>query len=353
MIKTSTARLCCDTDVGALGLNLIGFLNESNLFFSGILLPDKPKDIYGIIQSILSTSRVSNALDPKLASMAYVSRSGSEIIGKNLIHVDSLFRGGLMRKVYLKDSSKLVGYILNGVTNYIPRVSGYAGSSKGSSLKKASNDDSVLVLGISICENGLEKTIYISAVADGVSSLGSGFVASSTAIRTFVCLVATTFYLEQSIDLQTIREVFLKTAQELLKRNKTEESAVATTFTATVYPVNGVNIVVHVGDTRAYLFKDNKLVRLTEDHKIPGTTIITRSLGLSLPEPQIVSSFFDPGSTLIVVSDGLYEVVSEDEIASAVDKLKIPSLIVRELIKKAVERRGKDDASIGVIRRIL
>lgn len=353
MIKTTTARLCCDVDVGAIGFNLVGFIDEKRLYISGIALPEDPRRVSSIVDFVTSDPRITNRSSPDEFSMIYIDKQGWGVIGERLVYEDKLFQGGLMRKIYLEDSRRVIGYILNNIVNYTPRVVGYADSVKGSRSGKINNDDAVLVMGVSYCHGGVERSIHIIAVADGVSSLGSGFRASAAAIRRFVAEITSRAYMEQQIDAQDVKEAYVETARELIELNREGNSTSATTLTATVYPVNGLLLVVHVGDTRAYIFKNGRLVRLTEDHKIQGTSVITRSLGIALHDPQITATFFEPGSTLILASDGLYEVVREDEIINVLLNKHPPTLVVKDLIEKVIERRGEDDASIAIARRLL
>ena len=92
--------------------------------------------------------------------------------------------------------------------------------------------------------------------------------------------------------------------------------------------------IAHVGDSRAYLFRDGELRRLTSDHSLveelrrqgrltdeqaeehPQRSIITRALG---PEPKVEVDTMTyqarPGDVFVLCSDGLTTMLNEQRIA--------------------------------------
>jgi PPM family protein phosphatase len=90
----------------------------------------------------------------------------------------------------------------------------------------------------------------------------------------------------------------------------------------------------HVGDTRAYIYKDGELVQLTEDHTVaaeyvtlgqitaeeafdhPQSHMLTRCLGLTgFVDVDEMTLDLEPGDRLLICSDGLSSMVSDDAIA--------------------------------------
>jgi protein phosphatase len=115
-----------------------------------------------------------------------------------------------------------------------------------------------------------------------------------------------------------------------LSRAQHERAGMGTTLTA-AYLDDSELAIAHVGDSRAYLFRDGELKRLTEDHSLvgelvkrgklteeqaeehPQRSIITRALG---PEPTVeVDTWTYPvraGDVLLLCSDGLTSMISEE-----------------------------------------
>jgi protein phosphatase len=129
----------------------------------------------------------------------------------------------------------------------------------------------------------------------------------------------------------------------------------------------------HVGDSRAYVVRDGEINQLTVDHTYvqelverqelrredalthPQSHILTQCLGLSSTlrvEPQrywIWPTEEGASSDVIVLcSDGLYSLVSDDEIALIVSTL-VPHTACEELIKLANARGGYDNITVAVI----
>src|SRR5207248_4501654 len=113
-----------------------------------------------------------------------------------------------------------------------------------------------------------------------------------------------------------------------------ERAGMGTTLTA-AYLDDSDLAIAHVGDSRAYLFRDGELTRLTQDHSLveelvrqgkltpeqaaehPQRSIITRALG---PEQTVdVDTRTYPvraGDVLLLCSDGLTSMIPETEVAS-------------------------------------
>ncbi|MGC9025515.1 MAG: Stp1/IreP family PP2C-type Ser/Thr phosphatase [Chloroflexia bacterium] len=126
-------------------------------------------------------------------------------------------------------------------------------------------------------------------------------------------------------------------------------------------------IVANVGDSRAYLIRDGRIFRLTEDHSWvaeavkkglltpeeavnhPNRNVLTRNLG-GRPdvEVDICNYPLQPGDTVILCTDGLHGVVSDVEIAqiaSQPDLSRAPS----SLIALANERGGPDNITVTML----
>jgi serine/threonine protein phosphatase PrpC len=130
--------------------------------------------------------------------------------------------------------------------------------------------------------------------------------------------------------------------------------------------------VAHVGDSRAYLVRDGRLSRLTNDHswvfeqvqagmlteeeaeKHPLRNVITRALGGALsvsPDASEVAS--KPGDVYLLCSDGLTGMVPEEEILRVVDDNKDDlEAACQELIDRANERGGLDNVTAILVKTI-
>lgn len=126
----------------------------------------------------------------------------------------------------------------------------------------------------------------------------------------------------------------------------------------------------HIGDSRAYLVRDGRLIRLTNDHSAvqallnrnlitpeeavnhPDSSVLTRSLGHQ-PEVQIDVDKHDfaVGDTLLLCSDGLWGYVSEQEIQRVAANSEITvETAARALLGLALAQGGHDNIAIEMAR---
>jgi len=129
--------------------------------------------------------------------------------------------------------------------------------------------------------------------------------------------------------------------------------------------------VAHVGDSRAYLFRDGRLRQLTEDHSVPGALlkqgrisaaeahehphrhVLYRCLGLKPGlEVDIYPSLrLQSGDSLLLCSDGLWEPLYPDErLAGYLASEAGPAAICRRLVDAANEAGGEDNITVVLVR---
>ena len=203
-------------------------------------------------------------------------------------------------------------------------------------------------------------------VADGMGGHSAGEVASRLAVD-----IITRIYYEYAGDPQSaLKKAFREANREIHKAAEKDESksGMGTTCTALVLQ-NGTAISAHVGDSRLYLVRQQAIYLMTEDHSAvmemvkaglitieqarhhPDKNVILRALG-SHPEVE-VSSWNAPlpvrgGDRFVLCSDGLYDLVEDDEIKERVAE-RDPHSACETLIGLARERGGYDNITVGVI----
>lgn len=129
-------------------------------------------------------------------------------------------------------------------------------------------------------------------------------------------------------------------------------------------------LISHLGDSRAYLYVDGALTRLTEDHTLAqsylkrglidekeaktwsGRNLLIKGLGIeSAIEPDISVNPVKPGGLYLLCSDGLTDVVSDEKILR---KLRTRghdlTQCARELIDLAISGGGPDNISVILLR---
>jgi protein phosphatase len=205
------------------------------------------------------------------------------------------------------------------------------------------------------------------AVADGVSSSVAGEEASQTAID-----VTLRVFGEQGSEVPAAKRLVLAVQQaniEVYDRALVvpELRGMATTLTAAVLDGGDLSIA-HVGDSRLYLIRGEKIVQLTKDHTVvgertrmgllsekrarkhPDRSTLTRSLGRELiVAVDRIRTSVETGDVVIVCSDGLYNVLEDEElreIASGRDAAGV----CHALVDAANERGTLDNLTAAVVR---
>jgi protein phosphatase len=127
--------------------------------------------------------------------------------------------------------------------------------------------------------------------------------------------------------------------------------------------------IVHVGDSRAYVFRDGELRRLTRDHSLveelrrqgrltpeeaeehPQRSIITRALG---PERDVELDVHThrarSGDVYLLCSDGLTSMVREDRVREILSERDSLQAAVDALVAEANEMGGRDNITVVVFR---
>ncbi len=205
----------------------------------------------------------------------------------------------------------------------------------------------------------------VFVVADGMGGAQAGEVASRIAVEAF----------EQGLPDSGSPEERLATRvreanAQIYERSRADRGRAGMGTTLTAAYVDDTHVAIaHVGDSRAYLFRDGTLQRLTQDHSLvdelvrrgklteeqaaehPQRSIITRALG---PEPDVeVDTWTYParaGDVVLLCSDGLTSMISEERvrvILAAHDNLDEAG---DELIREANEAGGRDNITVVLFR---
>jgi len=147
-----------------------------------------------------------------------------------------------------------------------------------------------------------------------------------------------------------------------------EQKGMGATLTAAW--INGPRLsIAHVGDSRAYLLRGGNLQQLTNDHSLVAEqvrrglitpqqaeesemqSVLLRALGAH-PEVEIDVDEVEiiPRDVLLLCSDGLTRMVTEPEIAGALQAETVPSTAAERLIALANENGGIDNVTVIVVR---
>ncbi len=203
-------------------------------------------------------------------------------------------------------------------------------------------------------------------VADGMGGAQAGEIASQTAIEVLSAGITSA---GSSLEQRLSQAVQQANAQiHSLSVADDERAGMGTTVTAAYIGEDAVTLV-HVGDSRCYRWRDEALERLTDDHSLveemvrqgqltpeqaadhPQRSIITRALGpesVVTPDSQTVGA--RDGDLLLLCSDGLTSMITDDEIAAVLAADQPLRTAAKALIALANEAGGRDNITVVLLR---
>jgi protein phosphatase len=116
-----------------------------------------------------------------------------------------------------------------------------------------------------------------------------------------------------------------------------------TTLIVTVLASNGVLYWAHLGDSRIYTTKEGCI---TEDHAV-GAHELTNFAGRSLTaSPDLGSTTCEQGKRILLTTDGLNKVVSDEEIMEVMTKSNDGEEILNTLLELALDYGGPDNVTM-------
>lgn len=239
----------------------------------------------------------------------------------------------------------------------------FAETDKG--LVRPENEDSFLLY-VPEDEDILRQKGVLAIVADGVGGALGGKQASSTAVEA----VKDSYYKSRQSDSSLSLEESLKTANlEIHRASQNDQRFRGMATTCTALAIKGSDgFISHAGDSRAYLFRQGKLRQITEDHTLvnklfkdglvsadevrnhPQKNIILKALGSnSDPQPDTYRIYLEQEDCLLLCSDGLYCLISDDEIADSLAGVSLDET-GHKLINLAKQRGGTDNITVVILR---
>jgi protein phosphatase len=203
-------------------------------------------------------------------------------------------------------------------------------------------------------------------VADGMGGAQAGEVASKLAVDEFHEALPDEGSAEERLT-DRIRAANRRIYE--LSRTEHEHAGMGTTLTAAYLDDDDHLAVAHVGDSRAYIFRDGALTRLTQDHSLveelvrqgklteeqaaehPQRSIITRALGIEGDvEVDTWSYSMRAGDVVLLCSDGLTSMIGEDTIGRILGGETSLDRAADQLIGAANEAGGRDNITVVLFR---
>lgn len=218
-----------------------------------------------------------------------------------------------------------------------------------------------------------DNLLPLFVVADGMGGHNAGEVASKLAIDMIKenYLKEKNNILQGTLDIPKFINFTLKNANDKIFKEARENisySGMGTTITLGIIYDRKLYIG-HIGDSRAYIYKNNVLLQLTQDHSLvaelvrngsitneeainhPQKNVITRALGTEeTVKIDIISKELDPDDILIFCTDGLTNMLSDLEISNILSGCNDIKDACCLLTNTANERGGLDNTTVMIVK---
>ncbi|GAB2026735.1 Stp1/IreP family PP2C-type Ser/Thr phosphatase [Lactovum odontotermitis] len=217
-----------------------------------------------------------------------------------------------------------------------------------------------------------QKGSQLFLLADGMGGHRSGDVASKLAVDDIGSLWEQTAF-DGDVDIETIeawmRRQVLVENENIASLGKLDDYKGMGTTLEMLFLGKGHVILGHIGDSKSFLIRNRQLVPLTRDHSLvqelveagqitpeealthPQKNIITRSLGQNKEAVPDTESFtYATGDIILINSDGLTNMVSNDEILNILNSGMLLSEKADAMITQANANGGLDNITVILIK---
>lgn len=227
-----------------------------------------------------------------------------------------------------------------------------------------------------------DDRLGLAVLADGMGGLNAGEVASSMTVHLLMDELRA--YVDGESDIehelvgnglplraQVVHRAIEKANSSVFHVSQTQPhcEGMGTTIIAAMFYDNKVAIG-HIGDSRVYRFRDNKLKQVTKDHSFvqelidkglytkdearasSKKNVVTRALGVAPQvEPEVHEHKVKQGDVYLMCSDGLTDLVGDSDIEKSFQQLGANlSVTAGHLVEVANASGGKDNISVVLIR---
>jgi serine/threonine protein phosphatase PrpC len=226
-----------------------------------------------------------------------------------------------------------------------------------------------------------DAALGLVVLADGMGGYNAGEVASGMATSVIVTEMRQVLEstqpnqidprTNQTIAARLLREQVLRANSSIYQaaQNQPQYAGMGTTLVASLFYDNRV-LVAHLGDSRLYLMRDGELRQVTRDHSLlqeqidsglltveqaknaQHKNLVTKALGIDPSvEPEIHEYPTQPGDIYLLCSDGLCDMVEDEEIGATLRALGANlKLAAQQLVQMANDNGGRDNVSVILVR---
>lgn len=223
--------------------------------------------------------------------------------------------------------------------------------------------------------------VGLAVLADGMGGYNAGEVASGIAVALITAemrqaIPKTNLHAlsQEEGDLQAVRMlkgVVTKTNTSIFEsaNSQPQYAGMGTTLVVALFRDNRVSVA-HIGDSRLYRMRNERLDQITRDHSLlqeqidsgmlskeaarrsQNKNLVTRALGIEPEvEPEIHTYDAQPGDIYLLCSDGLNDMVEDEDIELTLNAMgsNLP-LAANQLVQMANDNGGRDNISVILVK---
>lgn len=233
-------------------------------------------------------------------------------------------------------------------------------------MVRSHNEDSIAV----------DAATGLAVLADGMGGYNAGEVASGIAVAMISAelkkvLAEMNGELDAATAERLVGEHAVRANNAIFQASQSQAqyAGMGTTLVVALWHDNAL-VVGHIGDSRLYRFRGNKLEQVTRDHSLlqeqidsglitkeqarhsQNKNLVTRAVGIDPEvEAEVHSYPVQPGDIYLLCSDGLNDMVTDDDMELTLASLQanLP-LAAAQLVQQANDNGGRDNVSVILVR---
>lgn len=248
------------------------------------------------------------------------------------------------------------------------------GSGRNVGRQRTNNEDSLFTLTLTLAVDSTNLPFGIFIVADGMGGHKNGEIASEIAVRAMSKYIMGKLYnpifgINPQYPEDSLQEIMRAGVHEAHHAITQQEVGGGCTLTAVL--LMGTQMTIgHIGDSRAYsIFLDGRMQTLTRDHSLvkrleelgqitseeaavhPQKSMLYRALGQGEPsDPDVFTASLPQPGYLLICSDGLWNVVTDEEIFTIITSSSSPYRACQNLVDAANAAGGPDNIAAVLVR---
>lgn len=230
-------------------------------------------------------------------------------------------------------------------------------------MRRSNNEDAILFLKPD--KPWIEQAMgSLAIIADGMGGHSKGEKASLLATE----IIAQEYYKKITHPLTGLQNASLKANNAIASEGDLFKNGMGTTCTATAIVGNKI-FVLHIGDSRCYLIKKDKLKLVTTDHTVENEMtdnssqftsqnkhVLTKSLGSEMlaetaADVFLLDDVFDVNDKIFLCTDGVNGHISDFEIQKLFEESKTIKEVSKKIIKTVLNRGAFDNFSFIIVER--